>query len=260
MTNLFSGKVVLVVGGSEGIGKAAAAGFAAEGARVALVGRFPEKGAVAMAAIHDAGGEAHYIQADTTDETAIRAAVRETVTTFGRLDVAFNNAGYEGPSHPLAEQTADSFDRIMDVNLRGCYLAMKYELRQMLDQGGGGAIVNTSSIAGIVGMPQGALYAASKHGLIGLSKSAALEYAPHNIRINIISPAATDTPMLDRYIASHPGFGSGEEAKQRFAERYPLGRIATAEEVAQAALWLASAHASFITGANLVIDGGITLG
>jgi len=257
---MFANKVVLIVGGSSGIGLAAARGFATEGAKVVLASRTSETGEGAAATVRASGGEAIFIRTDTAKEVDVREAVTKTVDAYGRLDIAFNNAGYEGPSKPLAEQETEDFEQIVDINLKGVFLAMKYQIRQMLKQGGGGAIVNTSSIAGVVGMPQGSIYAAGKHGVIGLSKSAALEYAEHGIRINTISPAATDTPMLERYIAAHPHFGPSREAKTRFGQRYPVKRIGTALEVAQAAIWLASDHASFIVGENIVIDGGITVG
>lgn len=260
MSALLKNKIVLIIGGSKGIGRAAALEFAHEGARIVIASRTPKEGEEVVTSILAAGGDAVYRQADIADMEAMQFLVNETVATFGQLDIAFNNAGFEGPNLPMVEQNISDFERLIDINLKGVFFAMKFEIKQMILQGQGGAIINTSSIAGIVGMPQGAIYAASKHGVIGLSKSAALEYAEANIRINTISPAATDTPMLDRFIKTHPNFGPIKEAKQRFGDRYPLKRIATDAEVAQAAVWLASDKASFVTGANLVIDGGITVG
>ena len=243
-----AGKVALITGGTSGIGRATALAFAREGAKVVVTGRRPEEGAETVRLVTQAGGEARFLRADVAKAAEVEAMVRGTVDAFGRLDYAFNNAGIDGTMAPMVEQTEENYAQVMDINVRGLWLSMKAEIAQLLKQGGG-AIVNNSSIAGLVGFPSGGIYVASKHAVIGLTKTAALEYARQGVRVNAVCPAAIQTDMLDRV------FGS-EEAKGQMAGMHPMGRIGRAEEVATAVVWLCSEGASFVTGHALPVDGG----
>lgn len=249
----FSGKTVLIVGGTSGIGRAGAALFARAGANVVIAGPDPEEGRVAEAKlVRDTRGEVLFIKADVTSETEMQALVDNTVARFGRIHVAVNNAGIEGKFGPVHELESQDFDRIIAVNLKGIWLGMKYQIRHMLEHGGG-AIVNTSSSAGVAAIPMVAVYTASKHGVVGMTKSAALELARSNIRVNAIAPGPVKTDLLDRMVA-------GKIPLSDIAAQVPMGRISDPEEIAEAMLWLASDAASFVTGHTLVLDGGMTVG
>jgi len=245
----FSGKVVLVTGGTSGIGKATAIAFAKEGAKVVLSGRRETEGQAVVEEIKKAGGTAMFVQADVAKEADVKRLVEETVAKFGRLDVAFNNAGVEWTGVLTSVSEAD-YRRIFDINVWGVLASMKYEILAMLKTGGG-AIVNTSSIAGHIGMGGVSVYIASKHAVEGLTKSAALEFAKQGIRVTAVAPAGIVTEMADRFL----GGGDSEQAKA-FGAMHPVGRMGHAEEVAEAVLYLASDTAKFTTGISLPVDGG----
>jgi NAD(P)-dependent dehydrogenase (short-subunit alcohol dehydrogenase family) len=245
----FTGKVAIVIGGTSGIGKATAIGYAQQGAKVVVAGRRAIEGAEIVKIIKEAGGEAFFIETDVTKESDIKAAINKTVEVFGRLDIAFNNAGTFGENPVLSEQPDAEYDRIMNVNVKGVWLSMKYEISQMLKQGGG-TIINTSSILGVVAMSSVPLYTASKFAVEGLTKATALQYAKSGIRINAVGPGAIATEMFEQ------ATGGQDEAKAYMAGIHPLGRVGQPAEVANAVLWLSSDLASFVTGETLMVDGG----
>lgn len=247
----YAGKAVLVTGGAGGIGRAAALAFAQAGARVAVSDVNAAGGEETVGLITQAGGEAIFVKADVSREAEVEALVAKTVAAFGRLDCAFNNAGIEEESKPLADCDEALFDRIMAVNVKGAWLCMKHEIRQMLKQGGG-AIVNTASVAGLVGAPLQPAYAASKHAVVGMTKTAAAEYGKAGIRINSVCPGVIRTPMLERAIEREP------RREKNIVKVHPIGRIGEADEIAGAVLWLGSDAASFVTGHQLAVDGGLT--
>jgi NAD(P)-dependent dehydrogenase (short-subunit alcohol dehydrogenase family) len=251
----FSKKVVVVTGGGSGIGKATALQFASEGASVVIGNRNESKGREVVKEINDAGGNASFIQTDVTKESDVKALVDHAVSKYGKLDAAFNNAGTEGDTATIVEDTEKNFNRIFDVNIKGLWLSMKYEIEYMLNHGGG-SIVNTASIAGLIGFPQHGMYTASKHAVLGLTKSAALEYGAQGIRINAVSPGTIQTEMLDRFA------GETEEEQQKTKEylmsKNPIGRIGEPKEIAGAVLWLCSEEASFMLGQSVTVDGGFT--
>ena len=245
----FQGQVALVTGAGSGMGLAAANAFAAAGAAVVLADVSEQALQAATDGLTDAGHQAMSAICDVSDEDQVAAVVDQAVARFGRLDIGFNNAGIMVPPTSAAEEPAEQFDRVNAVNLRGVWACMKHELRQMRTQGSG-AIVNNSSLGGLVGLPERAAYHASKHGVIGLTKSAALEYAPHSIRINAICPGTIETPMVANMIAG------GELDMDEAIANQPIARLGTADEMAAAVLWLCSPGASFVLGVALPVDGG----
>lgn len=252
MAGELDGKVALITGGSNGIGRATALRFARAGARLVLADIDENEGQHSLELVRGAGGDAIFVRTDVTDEEQVAALVAAAVEQYGRLDCAFNNAGIEGKLQLTADTDVDNFDRVIAVNMRGVFLCMKHEIRQML-QHGGGAIVNASSIAGLIGGKWGTVaYNASKSGVIGLTRVAAVEYGPHQIRVNAICPGRIRTAMHDRLIAGKPEFDT------LIANAYPLGRLGSVEEVADAVLFLCSPASSFTTGQTLVLDGGFT--
>ncbi|MGB7290798.1 MAG: SDR family oxidoreductase [Thermodesulfobacteriota bacterium] len=248
----FEGKVVLVTGGTSGIGRVTAVAFAREGAKIVVSGRREREGQETVDLVKKVGGEATFVKTDVAIEQDVKAMVEKTVATYGHLDYAFNNAGIEQLPTPLVEQGEETFDQIMDINVKGVWLSIKYEIPQML-KNGGGAIVNTASVAGLIGVPGIPIYIASKHAVLGLTKSVALEYAKSGIRINAVSPAAIETDMVDRFV------GKEGDARQQLAFMHPIGRMGTPEEIANAVIYLCSDKASFITGQSLAVDGGFTV-
>jgi len=247
----FTGQVALVTGASSGMGLATAQAFAQAGAAVALADINHDALRAATDDLTAAGHQALAVTCDVSSEDDVAAMVETTVATFGRLDMAFNNAGIQAPPTDAADETADSFDRVNAINLRGVWACMKHELRHMRDQGSG-AIVNCSSLGGLVGLPGRAAYHASKHGVIGLTRSAALEYAPRGIRINAICPGTIETPMVTDMISK------GELSIPEAVANQPIGRLGRADEIAAAVLWLSSPAASLIIGVALPVDGGYT--
>lgn len=245
----FDGKVVLVTGGTSGIGRETALQFAQAGAKVVLAGRRQQAGDAVVAEIQSAGGEAHFVQTDVSDENQVRHLVDETVRRFGRLDIAFNNAGVEHGG-PVTEFTQDDYRRVFDINVLGVFLSQKYEIPAMLESGGG-VIINTSSILGHVAVPGAAIYNASKHAVEGITKTTALELAGQGIRVNSVAPGAIATDMIDRFAGEE-----GTESRKQLESLHPMGRLGQAKEVAAAVLYLASDAASFTTGISLPVDGG----
>lgn len=247
----FSGQVALVTGASSGMGLATARAYAEAGAAVVLADIDEEALQSATDHLKAAGHQALAVTCDVSDEAQAAGMVDSTVSAFGRLDMAFNNAGIQAPPVDAADETSEQFDQINEVNLRGVWACMKHELRQMREQGSG-AIVNCSSLGGLVGLPGRAAYHASKHGVIGLTRSAALEYAPRGIRINAICPGTIHTPMVDDMITK------GELDLEEAIQNQPIGRLGQPEEIAGTVLWLSSPGASFVVGVALPVDGGYT--
>src|SRR5882757_990040 len=247
----FTGQVALVTGAASGMGLATAQAFAESGAAIALADIDETAVTAAADKLIAEGHRALGLVCDVTDEDQVAAAVARTVTEFGRLDMAFNNAGVQAPPSDAADETAEDFDRVNAINLRGVWAAMKHELRQMRGQGSG-AIVNCSSLGGLVGLPNRAAYHASKHGVIGLTKSAAVEYAPKGVRINAVCPGTIDTLFVADMLEGQA------DAMAEIMKQQSIGRLGRAEEVAAAVLWLCSAGASFVVGAALPVDGGFT--
>jgi NAD(P)-dependent dehydrogenase (short-subunit alcohol dehydrogenase family) len=247
------GRVGLVAGGTSGIGRDTALLFAKAGVKVAVAGRRQREGEEIIKLVQDAGSDGLFVKTDVSKGAQVEELIQKTVEKFGRLDIAFNNAGIEGASTPITRQSEEDFDRTIEINLKGVFLCLKYEIRQMLKQGGGGAIVNMSSILGLVGSVGTAAYSASKHAVIGLTKTAALENAKNGIRINAVCPGATETAMANRLFRV--------PAVHKYAVScHPIGRFAKPTEVAEAVVWMCSDHASFMTGQSLVLDGGYLAG
>jgi NAD(P)-dependent dehydrogenase (short-subunit alcohol dehydrogenase family) len=253
MTMELRGKVGIVTGGTSGIGREAAVLFAKAGVKVVVAGRREVEGKETIDLVRAAGGDGLFVKTDVAIAAEVQALVRKTVEKFGRLDIAFNNAGIEGNLLPIVEQSEEDWDRTIDINLKGTWLCLKYEIQQMLKQGGGGAIVNMASVAGLIGSSGFATYCASKHGVMGLTKSAALETARNGIRINVVCPAVIETPMGERI------FG-GPEIRPYAVGLHPIGRFGKPMEVAEAVVWMCSDRASFMTGQSLVLDGGFLAG
>ena len=248
----FQDKVALITGGGSGIGQATVLAFAREGAKVVVVDLGVDSGEATVAAVQAAGGEAAFIQADVTQPAQVKAMVHRVVSLYGRLDCAVNSAGVAGGGVNTHMYPEDEWYHIINVNLTGVFLCMKHQLAQMMQQGIG-AIVNLSSAAGLTGQPGAAAYSASKHGVIGLTRSAALECARSGIRINAICPSAIITPMWTPLLQADP------QMEAKIAEAEPMGRMGTPEEVAETIIWLCSGSASFINGHALAVDGGLTI-
>ncbi len=251
MAGTLEGKTALVTGGGSGIGRAASLAYSREGARVAVVDVNVEGGEETVQRIKESGGEATLVHADISTNSGAQAMVAEAVKRYGRLDCAFNNAGISGgPERNLtADYPEEDWDRVININLKGVWLSMKAEIPQMLAQGAG-AIVNTASIMGLIATPGAVAYMAAKHGVVGLTKAAALEYATKNVRVNAVCPGYIDTPMLRPLIAGH------ENRKEQVVSRHPVGRLGQPEEIAEAVVWLSSDAASFVTGHSMAVDGG----
>ena len=250
MQNSYTNKIVLVTGGTSGIGKTTAIAFADAGAKVVLTGRREKEGAEIVAEIKKTGGTAAYIRTDVAKEADVVKAVDFVLSTHGRLDVAFNNAGVEIVG-PLDQVTEEQYRRTFDINVWGVLNAMKHEIAAMLKTGGG-AIINVSSIAGHIGMPQASIYVATKHAVEGLTKAVAIEFAKQGIRVNAVAPGAIDTEMVDRFA------GKEGDVRNWLISQHPVGRLGTAKEIAAAVLYLASDAANFTTGTILPVDGGWT--
>ena len=250
MAGLTEGKVALVTGAGSGIGRATALVFAREGAKVVVSDIVVEGGEETVQQIKAAGGEAIFVKADVSKGADVEALITQTVETYGRLDCAFNNAGIEGGVKPTIDCTEEEFGRTIAVNLTGVWLCMKHEIQQMLSQGGG-TIVNTASVAGLVGFPGLPDYVASKHGVLGLTKTAALEYAKSGIRVNAVCPGVIQTPMVERGAQLSPGFDELAVSME------PVGRFGQPVEIGEAVVWLCSEAASFVTGHPMTVDGGL---
>jgi len=243
-------KVAIITGGSSGIGRAAAVALAKEGINVVIAARRSKEGEETLRLAREAGGDGIFVKTDVANEDDVRSLVEKTIKTYGRLDYAFNNAGIIEDFTPFTDNDSSVFDNIMNVNVKGVWLCMKYEIPQMIKRGGG-AIVNMSSVAGVIGMPQSSVYVASKHAVIGLTKSSALEYAKAGIRINAVAPGAIETEMMEQVVRTNKQFSETIKAM------HPIGRLGKSEEVANAVVWLLSDKASFVTGHTLLIDGGM---
>jgi NAD(P)-dependent dehydrogenase (short-subunit alcohol dehydrogenase family) len=251
MSLSFENQVALVTGAGSGLGLVTARAFAEAGAAVVLADVHEETARSAAEELVAAGHQAIGVRCNVADEAEVAAMVEQTVSTFGRLDAAYNNAGVQSPAVEMADANGEEFDRVNGINLRGVWNCMKYELRQMREQGSG-AIVNCSSIGGLIGLPGRATYHAGKHGVIGLTRSAALEYASRGIRVNAVCPGTIETPMVTEMLAKEP------EAMKEILKSQPIGRLGRPEEIAAAVLWLCSPGASFVIGHALVVDGGFT--
>jgi NAD(P)-dependent dehydrogenase (short-subunit alcohol dehydrogenase family) len=250
MAGRLENKVALVTGAGSGIGKASALAFAREGAKVVVEDISAEDCKETANTIMETGGEATFIRADVSKAVEVEAMVNKTVEIYGRLDCAYNNAGVAVSPRLTPDTVEEDWDHVMNVNLKGVWLCMKYEIPQMLKQGRG-AIVNASSMVGLIGLPKRAAYAASKHGVIGLTKVAALEYASAGIRVNAVCPAVVRTPLVENIISSDP------EAEAQLLSLIPMQRLATVEEIAEVVVWLCSDASSFVTGHAMLVDGGV---
>lgn len=249
MEKIFDGKVAVVTGGSYGIGRAAAVAFATRGAKVVIADWLEDKEQETLKQISAAGGQAIFIACDVSKNQDVKSMIDKTIATYGRLDLAFNNAGIEGATANTGECTEENWDKTININLKGIWLCMKHELPYMLQQGKG-AIVNCASVAGLIGFPGLPAYVVSKHGVVGLTKTAALENAKQNIRINAVCPGVIHTDMIDRIT------GKDKEVEKTYVSMEPMSRMGKPEEVAEAVMWLCSDAASFVTGHSMPVDGG----
>jgi NAD(P)-dependent dehydrogenase (short-subunit alcohol dehydrogenase family) len=247
------GKVALVTGGTSGIGRETAVLFAKSGAKVVVAGRRGPEGEETIELIRAAGGDSLFVKTDVSKASEVETLIKKAVEKFGRVDIAFNNAGIEGVCLPIVRQSEEDWDQIIAINLKGVWLCLKHEIRQMLKQGAGGAIVNMGSVTGLIGSVGAAAYSASKHGVIGLTKSAALENAKSGIRVNAVCPGFTETPMADRIFRV-------PQIHKHVLSCHPIGRLGRPMEIAEAVLWMCSDRASFMTGETLVLDGGFLAG
>lgn len=248
MEKIFKDKVALVSGACFGIGRATALAFAERGAKLVLVDWMEDNTTTEL--IKEMGGESIFIPCDVSRSDDVKAMIERAISSYGRIDFAHNNAGIEGVQALTADCTEENWDKTLNVNLKGIWLCMKYEIPYMLKQRKG-AIVNTASVAGVIGYQNLPAYVASKHGVIGLTKTAALEYATKNIRVNAVCPGAIKTAMIDRLTGNDP------EVEKQYISMEPVGRMGTPEEIAEAVVWLCSDAASFVTGHAMVIDGGM---
>ncbi|KXB05454.1 hypothetical protein AKJ51_05025 [candidate division MSBL1 archaeon SCGC-AAA382A20] len=246
---LLEGKVAIVTGASSGIGRATALRIAEEGGKVVVADVLADKGKETVEMVVENGGTGFFVETDVSDSEDVREMVRKTVDEYNRLDCAFNNAGIFGDMKPVAKYDEEDFSRILDVNIKGVFLCMKYEIQQMLEQDGG-SIVNTSSVWGLVGGEDSSAYIASKHGVIGVTKAAALENADTNIRVNAVCPGVVETAMVEAI---------PDEISEALIAKEPIGRAGKPEEIAEAVVWLLSDRASFVTGETHVVDGGFTI-
>lgn len=253
MEKIFEGRVAIVTGGSFGIGRATAVAFAMRGAKVVIADCMVDKENETLSLIKNAGGDAMFIQCDVSDSFAVKDMIEKVIARFGRIDYAFNNAGIEGLLNNTHECTEANWDKTLSINLKGVWLCMKYEIQQMLKVKKG-VIINCASVAGLNGFAGLPAYTASKHGIVGLTRSAALEYAKQGIRINAVCPGVIHTPMIDRIT------GKDKEVEKIYIGLEPIGRMGNPEEVAEAVVWLCSNAASFVTGIAMPVDGGFTAG
>jgi NAD(P)-dependent dehydrogenase (short-subunit alcohol dehydrogenase family) len=244
-------QVAIITGGNSGIGRATAIALANQGVRISIAARRDKEGEETAHLVKETGSDGMYVKTDVANENDVRSLVEKTVDRYGRLDYAFNNAGVEETMTPFLDQTSEKFDQIMNTNVRGAWLSMKYEIPEMI-KGGGGAIVNNSSVVGIMGYPQMALYIASKHAVLGLTKSVALEFANSGIRVNSIAPGSVKTDMVKRVLDK-----AGRQFLDTLTSAHPIGRIADPREIANAVVWLLSDRASFVLGHTLLVDGGV---
>lgn len=250
----FENKLVLVTGGATGIGFAAAQRFVAEGAKVVIASRNEDAGTRAVRRLQEAGGKASFIATDVTQNGQVEHLIGSIERTDGRIHAAFNNSGTEGELADVAHDTEENYQRVFDVNVKGLWLCMKHEILHM-QENGGGAIVNNASIAGLIGFPRLGLYAASKHAVLGLTKSAALENGAAGIRVNAVSPALIETDMAQRVLSAQ---ANAEQAAAHFRAMHPIGRFGRPDEIAAAVVWLCSDEVSFVLGQSLTVDGGFT--
>jgi NAD(P)-dependent dehydrogenase (short-subunit alcohol dehydrogenase family) len=249
MAGRVDGKIALVTGGGSGIGQATALALAWEGAKIVVADVIVDGGEETVKRIKNAGGQAVFVKTDVAQDADAEAMVKHAVDTYGRLDCAFNNAGIAGAAARTADYARAQWDRVIAINLTGVWLCMRYEIQQMLKQEGG-AIVNTASVAGLVGFRSGPAYVAAKHGVVGLTKTAALEYAKAGIRVNAVCPGVIRTPMFERGLKVDP------RIEETMSTREPIGRLGKPEEIAEAVVWLCSDAASFVTGLPMAVDGG----
>ncbi|MGZ3774090.1 MAG: SDR family oxidoreductase [Pseudobdellovibrionaceae bacterium] len=247
----FTGKVALVTGGASGIGRATALAFGESNAWVGVADINEDRGLQTVFLIQQAGGEALFFKCDFSDPSSVQRMFKQIIQHMGKIDCAFNNAGIEGEQANTAKYSEDVWQKVIDVNLRGVWLCMKNEISSML-KSGGGTIVNCASVAGLVGFQNSSAYVASKHGVLGLTKTAALEFAKNNIRVNSVCPGVIETAMITRIMQEDSA------ALRKMVESEPIGRLGQPEEIAQAVLWLCSEQSSFVTGHSMVVDGGFT--